>query len=85
MSDKNKAAQEAIEGALQRRAIEVVAAPIGQREKLYATYRRNYRHSVTENGGSEAKADEFAAKMDEWIRALVQIIETSGSPSKTAQ
>ena len=71
-------AQDAVLGALQRRAMEIVQAPADKREAMYAVYRNAYYEETLALSRDEPRSKELADRMDMWIKQLVEIIETSG-------
>jgi hypothetical protein len=77
VADKNEA-QEALLGAVQRRAMEIIELPAGEREARYAMYRRNYVESAIETGMPRDQAEEFGDKMIEWTQGMVQLMEQGG-------
>jgi hypothetical protein len=64
--------------AVHRRAMELIELPTEKREERYAYYRRVYYEGAKADGASEVQARELSESMDEWVRALVAIIETGG-------
>jgi hypothetical protein len=68
-------------GALQRRAEEILQLPRADREERYSECRRIHFESALETWNDKVKAEELSAKMDEWLRALVSMIENSGGGS----
>lgn len=69
----NDAARELL-GSVERRAMEIVQLPPEEREARYSEYKRVYAETAREAG---MPAD-IAEKMDEWVRAMVRIIEAGG-------
>lgn len=78
MTDKTKPAHDAIMGALHRRATEITALPVSEREARYKIYHDAYYQEGVSVGRSPEAAKDFADRMDEWIKALVGLIENSG-------
>jgi len=72
---------EVMMGAIQRRAMEIVALPIDKRETRYRLVYAAYKDSALKIGQNEAAAQETAAQMVEFTKALVRIIETGGGGS----
>lgn len=64
--------------AVNRRAMEIVSLPENERSERYEIYRDAYKQAGLDSGMTDEQSDEAAAKMDEWIRSLVTMIETSG-------
>lgn len=70
--------QERIECLINQWATEVLKEPLEQREAALQRIRDgNYRDAVAA-GATEAAAREISAKMDEFTRALIRLIEDSG-------
>jgi hypothetical protein len=77
----NDADQKAILAALHRQANEILKLPKGEREAYFALSREAFAESAAELNLDPAKAAEFAGKMEEWLRGLVEMIESSGGGS----
>ena len=56
--------------------MEIVELPQVDREARYDFYRRAYKDSA--HGVGMADAEGMSQQMDEWVRALVAIIESGG-------
>jgi hypothetical protein len=70
-------ADDDVMGAVNRRAMDILAEPRELRELLYDTmYKAHFEAALT--GMTEAHAKELAQRMDEWIREAVRIIESGG-------
>lgn len=77
VTDKDTQDQVALMGAFQRRAGEILALPIRERESRYDLYRTAQIESALLKMNDRAKAEEFADKMDEWLRWIVGMTETA--------
>lgn len=75
---EEKDSSEALLGYVNRRAMEIVALPPERRAAHFVEMRKANIANAVQTGLTEAKAIELADKIDEWVRALVKIIETSG-------
>ncbi|RWI80806.1 hypothetical protein [Mesorhizobium sp.] len=76
---KEQDSTEIVMAAVQRRAMEIVALPVGEREARYALFRESYlRAARNMNVGKEEAWTEMAEKMIEFTRDLVRIIEAGG-------
>jgi len=64
--------------AVERRAMEVAAMPPNDREARYAEIHKIYKDSALQLVSSEDSAVELAAKMVEFTRVMVGLIETGG-------
>ena len=73
MTDANKEASEAI-----KTAVDIAALPLARREKHYAAYRKTVIKSMMKDGFPPDKGEQYAHKVEQWIRAMVKIIETRG-------
>lgn len=63
---------------LQRQATAVLGLPPSARDERYTIIRESFYKTAIEMGKSEPEATEWGAKVEEWVRALVGIIESSG-------
>lgn len=73
-----KEQQERILKLLNECAMEVIRHPPEQREGAILRFKEGSLKSAKQAFGKEATASEWADQMDEWLRALVRIIENSG-------
>ncbi len=75
--------EEALIGFINRRAMEIVSKPANERSAHYDVIRQSMFDSWMKLGMTEAKAKEATDKIEEFIRAAVQIIETTGGSQTT--
>ena len=68
----------AMQGFLANRAMELIELPQAAREERLQLWRQSDYEAGLKTLGSEALAKEIAEKMDEWIRALVRVLEAGG-------
>ena len=66
---------------LQQWAIEAVECPRDQREDFIAEVAARYYEDAVENGLSASQACAWRDSVSEWLRQLVNVIETSGGAS----
>jgi hypothetical protein len=79
MSSEQRA--EKLLGQLHQWAMEAMEAPREDRERFIAQVAAKYYEDAIRNGSSEAQADAWREHICEWVRALVEVIETSGGAS----
>ena len=65
-------------GQLHQWAMEAIELPRGQRDAFIADIASKYYEDAVKNGLSAAQAEEWRTNIDEWVRSLVEVIETSG-------
>jgi hypothetical protein len=65
-------------GQLHQWAMEAVELPRSTRDAFIEAIAAKYYEDAVENGLSASKAEEWRANIQEWVRALVDVIETSG-------
>ena len=68
----------ALDRFLAQRAMELAQLPQAAREERIQLWRRTDYQASLETLGSETLAKEIAEKMDEWVRALVRLLEAGG-------
>lgn len=78
MTDRAQEANEAIQQAVQRHAMEVLEAEPHEHEARYALFRAAYFSAARDGGATEQEASEFADAIDRYIRGMVAAMETSG-------
>jgi hypothetical protein len=78
MNEKQKASYEAMLGAIQRRAMEIVELPVDQREARHQVNRTIYLKTAAEMQMTPEQGQELADKFEEFTRAMVKIMETGG-------
>ena len=65
-------------GQLQQWAMQTVELPRGSRDAFIADVAQQYYDDAVENGLDATQADAWRDSVDEWLRELVNVIETSG-------
>ena len=65
-------------GQLHQWAMEAVQTPRDQRDGFISDVAARYYDDAVRNGLTETQAAEWRRSVDEWLRALVNVIETSG-------
>lgn len=65
-------------GQLHQWAMEAVEQPRTTREAFIVEVAAKYYADAVENGLSPSKAEEWRENIQEWVRSLVDVIETSG-------
>jgi hypothetical protein len=65
-------------GQLQQWAMEAVEKPREQRSDFILEVAARYYEDAMKNGLSQTQAEQWRLSVDEWLRALVNVIETSG-------
>lgn len=76
---KRRNSTERMLALVQKTAMLAVEMPPAEREKYLSEKKAQYLEDARSVSGSESFAQLCASKMDEWVRAMVQIIEQSGS------
>ena len=74
----NDARAEQLLGQLQQWAMEAVERPRGEREAFIADVAQRYHDDAVKNGLTASQAEAWRESVCEWLRALVDLIETSG-------
>jgi hypothetical protein len=83
MSDETKAA-DGVRAALQRRAEEIAALPLEERDGLRAVIRAIERSRVTQKGTlSPEQIEQYLIITDEMTETLVEMIDASRSAAKS--
>lgn len=77
----NNQANEQILGAVHRQAMAVLEVPASEREERYAIIRQSFYEAGKGLGWADAPAAEWASNVEQWVRALVGIIEQGGGGS----
>jgi len=65
-------------GQLHQWAMEAVDLPRTMREAFIVEVAAKYYEDAVENGLSASKAEEWRENIQDWVRSLVEVIETSG-------
>ena len=78
MSDDREARAERLLGQLHAWAMEAIELPRDKREEFIAGVATQYRDDALKNGLLASQAEEWRTNIDEWLRSLVDVIETSG-------
>lgn len=65
-------------GQLHQWAMEAIEHPRTAREAFIVEVAANYYDDAVANGLSASKAEEWRENIQDWVRSLVDIIETSG-------
>jgi hypothetical protein len=81
---QGKSNGDAIAEAIHQRATVIVQLPPERREARYQDFRAAYVEAVLNMGASRQVAEEHAAKMEEFTRSLVRIIEQAAA-AETAE
>jgi hypothetical protein len=77
----SEARAEKLLGQLQQWAMEAVELPRASREAFIAQVAAEYYDDAVRNGLSASQAEDWREHIREWVRALVDVIETSGGAS----
>ena len=78
MSDERESRAERLLGQLHQWAMEAIELPRDQREDFIVAVATRYHDDAIKNGLPSAQAEEWKRSIDEWLRSLVEVIETSG-------
>ena len=78
MSDDRESRAERLLGQLHRWAMEAIELPREERDAFIVNVAAQYHHDAIKNGLNSAQAEEWRRNIDEWLRSLVEVIETSG-------
>ena len=65
-------------GQLQQWAMEAMEKPREQRNEFIREIALRYYDDAVKNGLSKTQAEEWRQSVDDWLRSLVEVIETSG-------
>ena len=65
-------------GQLHQWAMEAVEMPRARREPFIAEVAGHYYEDAIKNGLSVSQAEEWRESVGDWLRSLVEVIETSG-------
>lgn len=63
---------------LQQWAMEAVEKPREQRNNFTLEIAAKYYDDAIKNGLSQSQAEEWRRSVEDWLRSLVEVIETSG-------
>lgn len=77
----SEARAEKLLGQLQQWAMEAMELPRANREEFIAQVAAEYFDDAVRNGLSASQAEDWREHIREWVRALVDVIETSGGAS----
>ena len=78
MTDDSGSRAERLLGQLHRWAMEAMELPREKREEFIVEVATRYHDDALKNGLAPAQAQEWRTNIDEWLRSLVEVIETSG-------
>ena len=78
MSDEPESRAERLLSQLHRWAMEAMDLPRDKREEFIVDVATRYHDDALKNGLAPAQAEEWRTNIDEWLRSLVEVIETSG-------
>ena len=77
----SEARAEKLLGQLHQWAMEAMETPRENRESFITEVAAKYYEDAVRNGLSASQAEEWRKHICEWVRALVEVIETSGGAS----
>jgi hypothetical protein len=78
VTDESGSRAERLLGQLHRWAMEAMELPREKRDEFIVEVATRYHDDALKNGLAPAQADEWRINIDEWLRSLVEVIETSG-------
>jgi hypothetical protein len=78
LTDESEGRAERLLGQLHRWAMEAMELPREQREAFIVEVATRYHDDALKNGLAPTQAEEWRINIDEWLRSLVEVIETSG-------
>jgi hypothetical protein len=78
MSESREGRAERLLGQLHRWAMEAIERPREEREAFIGEVATQYYDDAVKNGLSASQAEEWREHIDDWLRSLVDAIETSG-------
>ena len=78
MPDVSEERAERLLGQLQQWAMEAVELPRDRREAFVLEVAERYYDDALKNGLGASRAEAWRDSISEWLRALVEVIETSG-------
>ena len=78
MTDESGSRAERLLGQLHRWAMEAMELPREEREAFIVEVATRYHDDALKNGLAPAQAEEWRTNIDDWLRSLVEVIETSG-------
>jgi hypothetical protein len=81
LSNDREDRAERLLGQLHGWAMEAMEMPRGQRDAFIADIASKYYDDAVKNGLGAAQAEEWRININEWVRSLVDVIETSGGAS----
>ena len=68
-------------GQLHQWAMEAIEMPRARREAFIVDVAAKYYDDAIKNGLSASQAEEWRENIGDWLRSLVEVIETSGGAS----
>jgi hypothetical protein len=77
VSDNKKALESMLE-IISRRSKEIIELPESEREARYKLYWTTYYEAGWDAWGEQTRAENYADKIVEFVRALVKFIDTGG-------
>ena len=80
MSDSEQRAERLL-GQLHQWAMEAIEMPRTRREAFIVDVAEKYYDDAIKNGLSASQAEEWRDSIIDWLRSLVEVIETSGGAS----
>jgi len=78
LSEDRESRAERLLGQLHHWAMEAVELPRDQREEFIEGVATRYYDDALKNGLNPTQAEAWRTNVDEWLRSLVEVIETSG-------
>ena len=78
MTDESGSRAERLLGQLHRWAMEAMELPREARDEFIVEVATRYHDDALKNGLAPAQAEEWRTNIDDWLRSLVEVIETSG-------
>jgi hypothetical protein len=78
LTDERESRAERLLGQLHRWAMEAIELPRDEREEFIVEVATRYHDDAIKNGLAPAQAEEWRSNIDDWLRSLVEVIETSG-------
>lgn len=77
MSDSEQRAARLL-GQLHQWAMEAIELPRDSRSAFVSDVSQQYYEDALRNGLSESQAEAWRRNIDDWLRSLIDVIETSG-------
>ena len=78
MPDDPDSRAERLLSQLHHWAMEAIELPREQRDAFIVDVAARYHDDAIKNGLAPSQAEEWRANVDDWLRSLVEVIETSG-------